>query len=70
MKNNGVIRIKRKYLEEKFDVISDYVIDLGTEGGKKGGNILFQGTPEDLCNVSESHTARFLTKELNQIFVE
>ena len=59
-------------IEHNLDVIkvSDYVIDLGTEGGKKGGNILFQGTPEDLCNVSESHTARFLMKELNQISVE
>ncbi len=54
-------------IEHNLDVIkvSDYVIDLGPEGGKKGGTILFQGTPEDLCLIKGNHTGRFLIKELN-----
>lgn len=53
-------------IEHNLDVIkqADYMIDLGPEGGAGGGKILFEGTPEDLCAVKESHTAKFLALEL------
>jgi excinuclease ABC subunit A len=53
-------------IEHNLDVIkqADYIIDLGPEGGSGGGRVLFAGTPEDLCKVKESHTAKFLATEL------
>ena len=53
-------------IEHNLDVIkvADHVIDLGPEGGDGGGLILFEGTPEELVKVRESHTARFLKLEL------
>ncbi len=53
-------------IEHNLDVVkmSDYVIDLGKEGGKEGGNILFSGTPEMLAECKESHTGKFLKAEL------
>jgi excinuclease ABC subunit A len=53
-------------IEHNMDVIkvADHIIDLGPEGGDGGGNILFEGTPEDLIYVKESHTAKFLKEEL------
>ena len=53
-------------IEHNMDVIkvADHVIDLGPEGGTGGGSILATGTPEDIINVKESHTGRFLRKEL------
>jgi excinuclease ABC subunit A len=55
-------------IEHNLDVIktADWVIDLGPEGGAGGGQIVAQGTPEDICNVEESHTARFLKPLLQQ----
>jgi excinuclease UvrABC ATPase subunit len=49
-------------IEHNMDVVrnADWVIDLGPEGGYKGGQILFEGTPKDLLNVKTSHTARYL----------
>jgi|UniRef100_UPI00404B0B49 excinuclease ABC subunit A len=49
-------------IEHNLDVVkvSDWVIDLGPEGGSGGGQILFEGTPEDLIKVKDSHTGRFL----------
>ena len=49
-------------IEHNLDVIktADYLIDLGPEGGDKGGTILATGTPEKLCDVSESHTGKYL----------
>jgi excinuclease ABC subunit A len=60
-KGNTVIII-----EHNMDVIkvSDYVVDLGPEGGKAGGNILFAGTPENLVSKSNGHTAVYLKEEL------
>jgi excinuclease ABC subunit A len=43
---------------------ADYVIDLGPEGGHKGGEVLFCGTPEALANESRSYTGRFLREHL------
>jgi excinuclease ABC subunit A len=53
-------------IEHNMDVIkmADYIVDLGKEGGKEGGNILFAGTPERLAECSESHTGIFLKSEL------
>ena len=55
-------------IEHNLDVIkvADHIIDLGPEGGAGGGKILFEGTPEDLIKVKESHTGKYLATELNQ----
>ncbi len=60
-KGNSVLII-----EHNLDVIkvSDYLVDMGPEGGDKGGQIVGKGTPEDLARVEESHTGRFLALEL------
>lgn len=57
-------------IEHNMDVIkvADYIVDLGPEGGHGGGEILGSGTPEDLVKVKNSHTARFLAKELGLNF--
>ncbi len=49
-------------IEHNAEVIkcADWIIDLGPEGGEKGGNIVFQGTPEDILTCEESYTGRFL----------
>lgn len=53
-------------IEHNMDVIkvADHIIDLGPEGGDGGGLILFEGTPEGLAQMEESHTGRFLKLEL------
>ena len=43
---------------------SDWVIDLGPEGGSEGGQIIANGTPEEITTIKGSHTGRHLTKEL------
>jgi len=55
-------------IEHNLDVIKscDYLIDLGPEGGEAGGQLLAQGTPEEVARSSRSHTGRFLQKMLNQ----
>src|SRR5690554_1834538 len=60
-KGNTVITI-----EHNLDVIrsSDWVIDLGPEGGSGGGTIIASGTPEQLAKHPESHTGRFLAESL------
>ena len=60
-KGNTVIVI-----EHNMDVIkvADYIIDIGKEGGVKGGEILCSGTPEDIIKNKESYTAQYLIKEL------
>ncbi len=54
-------------IEHNLDVIklADYIIDVGMEGGKKGGKILTKGTPEQVAKHKTSYTAKFLKKELN-----
>ncbi len=49
-------------IEHNLDVIraSDWVVDLGPDGGDRGGRILFSGRPEDIVNIKESHTGRYL----------
>jgi excinuclease ABC subunit A len=53
-------------IEHNMDVIkmADYIIDLGKEGRKEGGDIIFAGTPEKLARCSESYTGLFLEPEL------
>ncbi|MDP2236382.1 MAG: excinuclease ABC subunit UvrA [Bacteroidales bacterium] len=55
-------------IEHNMEVIkvSDHVIDLGPEGGDKGGSVICQGTPEEISNTHGSHTAFYLRSELTQ----
>jgi len=61
-KGNTVIVI-----EHNLDVIkvADHIIDLGKEGGAKGGEVLCKGTPEEISTNKESYTAQYLIKELH-----
>jgi len=56
-------------IEHNMDVIkvADYIIDLGPEGGKGGGEIVVEGTPEEVAMHPHSHTGRFLKEELNMV---
>jgi excinuclease ABC subunit A len=53
-------------IEHNLDIIkvADYIIDLGPEGGDKGGKLVFSGTPEKLTKVKESYTGYYLKNEL------
>jgi excinuclease ABC subunit A len=55
-------------IEHNLDVIkcADYVIDLGPEGGNKGGQIIATGTPEEVVGVETSYTGQFLRRVLNK----
>ena len=61
-KGNSVIVI-----EHNMDIIkvADHIIDIGPEGGVSGGEVITQGTPEEVAKHKTSHTARFLKHELN-----
>ncbi|MCB7480658.1 excinuclease ABC subunit UvrA [Christiangramia sediminis] len=54
-------------IEHNMDVIkmADYIIDIGYEGGKGGGEVVATGTPEEIVKDKKSYTAKFLKKELN-----
>jgi excinuclease ABC subunit A len=54
-------------IEHNLDVIktADWVIDMGPEGGSRGGTLVATGTPEEIALVDESHTGRFLRKILS-----
>lgn len=49
-------------IEHNIDVIkrADWIIDMGPEGGTRGGEIIFEGTPKELCNCKESLTAKYI----------
>ena len=49
-------------IEHNLDVIkvADYIIDLGPEGGDRGGEIVAVGTPEDICREKKSYTGQYL----------
>ena len=53
-------------IEHHLDVIksADYIIDMGPEGGNYGGNIVAAGTPEEVTEVSESYTGKYLKEVL------
>ncbi|GDX51755.1 UvrABC system protein A [Bacteroidota bacterium] len=54
-------------IEHNMEVIkcADYIIDLGPDGGDEGGQLLFQGTPEEMVATCNSHTANYLRGKLN-----
>ena len=56
-------------IEHNLDVIktADYLVDLGPEGGSGGGQIIAEGTPEDIAESAVSHTGRFLKPLLKQV---
>jgi len=60
-KGNTVIVI-----EHNMDIIkvADWIVDIGPEGGDKGGKIIAQGTPEEIIHVKQSHTGKYLKLEL------
>jgi excinuclease ABC subunit A len=60
-KGNSVVII-----EHNLDVIkmADYIIDIGPDGGKKGGKIVAAGTPEEIIKSKDSLTAKYLAQEL------
>ena len=62
--NNGNTVI---VIEHNLDVIkcSDWIIDLGKEGGHNGGEIIAQGSPETVVKIKESYTGLYLSKYLN-----
>ena len=53
-------------IEHNMDVIkvTDHIIDVGPEGGSGGGNIIFEGTPEELIQIKDSHTGKYLALEM------
>ena len=55
-------------IEHNLDVIktADYIIDMGPEGGDCGGTVIAQGTPEEICEVKQSYTGRFLKPYLEK----
>ncbi|MBY9017951.1 MAG: excinuclease ABC subunit UvrA [Candidatus Lokiarchaeota archaeon] len=55
-------------IEHNMDVIksADYIIDIGPEGGEKGGRIVVEGSPEEILNDKKSYTAKYLKKYLDQ----
>jgi excinuclease UvrABC ATPase subunit len=61
-----LVRGARHNILQNLDVIktADYVIDLGPEGGHKGGRLLACGTPEQVAKTKSSHTGRFLKSHL------
>jgi len=56
-------------IEHNLDVIkvADYIIDVGPEGGKNGGTIVAQGTPEHIATIETSYTGMFLKKEIHSL---
>ncbi|WP_036611657.1 excinuclease ABC subunit UvrA [Oribacterium sp. P6A1] len=55
-------------IEHNLDVIkcADYIIDMGPEGGDKGGTLIAKGTPEEVARVKESHTGRYIKQYLKK----
>tara|TARA_B110000003_G_scaffold262613_1_gene285456 strand:- start:36713 stop:39505 length:2793 start_codon:yes stop_codon:yes gene_type:complete len=55
-------------IEHNIELIkcADYIVDLGLEGGKKGGQLIFEGTPEELVKNKKSYTASYLKAKLNK----
>jgi len=54
-------------IEHNYEIIknADWVIDIGPEGGDRGGNLVFEGTPEELVKCKESDTEKYLKEKLN-----
>ena len=62
-KGNTVIVI-----EHNMEVIkvADHIIDIGPEGGKDGGRLLCSGSPEEIINLNQSYTAKYLKQEMGR----
>jgi excinuclease ABC subunit A len=56
-------------IEHNLDIIkvADWIIDLGPEGGEKGGELVAEGTPEQLCGSPASYTGQYLQKYVRQV---
>ncbi|HBQ61072.1 MAG TPA: excinuclease ABC subunit UvrA, partial [Balneolaceae bacterium] len=56
-------------IEHNLDLIkaADWLIDMGPEGGRGGGEIIAQGTPEEVAEVESSHTGKFLKEEFERL---
>ena len=54
-------------IEHNMEVIkcADYIIDIGPEGGDRGGQLVACGTPEEVAQCTESHTGQFLKQKIN-----
>jgi excinuclease ABC subunit A len=54
-------------IEHNSDIIksADWIIDLGPGGGKEGGKLIFEGTPEDIVKCKKSFTGQYLKHKLN-----
>ena len=62
IKNGNTILV----IEHNLDVIkqADWIIDMGPDGGKNGGEVIFEGTPADLLHSAKSITAEYLRKDI------
>jgi excinuclease ABC subunit A len=49
-------------IEHNLDIIkaADWIVDIGPEGGDRGGRIIFEGTPEDIVKAGQSYTGKYL----------
>jgi len=65
VKNGNTVLV----IEHNLDVVKsvDWIIDLGPEGGNKGGEILFAGTPKDIIKNKKSYTGQFLKKHISEV---
>jgi excinuclease ABC subunit A len=54
-------------IEHNMDIIktADWIIDLGPDGGQHGGQLMFEGLPEDMAKLEGNHTAQYLREKLN-----
>ena len=54
-------------IEHNLDVIkcADWIIDIGPEGGENGGNVVFEGTPDDLAKSKKGYTGKYLVEKIN-----
>jgi excinuclease ABC subunit A len=54
-------------IEHNLEIIkcADHIIDIGPEGGEKGGNLVFEGTPEKILDCETSYTGKFLREKMN-----
>jgi len=59
-------------IEHNLDIVkvADYLIDLGPEGGDRGGELVAAGTPEEVCQVPGSYTGQFLTRYLDENHIQ
>jgi excinuclease ABC subunit A len=59
-------------IEHNLDIIkiADYIIDMGPEGGDRGGEIIAQGTPEEVCASAHSYTGKVLKEYIQDFYVK